>query len=114
MPRRRKVSAERLPEFSRGPETRPFMAKSTAIVLGLLILAVSVTCLIQAIPEYRKLQAVEAELSEALAEEAKLKRDRLRYALESAALKTNQKYLESRSRDRLHLYMKGESVVELD
>ena len=114
MPRRYYASAKSLPEFSREPGQRPFMAKSTAVVFALLVVAISVTCVVKAIPQYQKLQQVKLELADVREEEAKLKRERRRYELEASSLKTNQPYLESRSRDRLHLYRRGEEVVQFD
>jgi len=103
-----------MPEFSRDPAQRPFMARSTAVVFGLLVVAISITCVVKAIPEYLKLQKIEDELSDVHAEEHLLERERRRYELESTALKTNQRYLESRARDRLHLYLRGEQIFQLD
>ncbi len=108
------AAANRLPEFSRDPAQRPFMAKSTAIVFALLVVAISVTCWVKALPEYNKLKQIEAELADVQREEHALEQERRRYELEASALKTNPRYMENRSRDRLHLYRPGESVIKLD
>jgi len=110
--KRYKEESDRIPEFTRDPEARPFLAKSTAIVFGLLVVAISVTCVVKAVPEYRKLQQVEIELADTLDQERKLEREHRNYELQSASLKTNHR--ESRARDRLYLQEPGEQVIQLD
>ncbi len=114
MARRYYAKSDRSLEFSREAGRRGFFGRPTWIVFGIFVLAVCVAFSIPAIPQYRELQKIEAELVEAEKEEqAMLKRCRQLEA-EATALRKNQDYLEARSRDPLRYHVPGERVIQLD
>ena len=113
MPKGQRASKKRGPEFSPRREERGLFGRPTLIVFWLFIVAVCTAFIIPAIPQYRLLTKIEAELLDAEQSELALreKRDQLRD--ESHALKKNPRYLEARARDPLRVQLRGESVIEI-
>ena len=106
--------SRREPEFVRDQPKRGLIGKPTWIVFGVLVLVVSLSYIIPAIPEYRKLVEIEEELADAQALEAELLKKSQQYKAEADALQNNLRYLEDRARDRLGYHRKGESVIQLE
>ena len=114
MSRRQKVQSERSPEFSVDPGRRGFFGKSTLFVFWLFILAICGALLIPAIPQYRLLKEIEAELANVQREEVILREKSNQLETESRELRKNPRYLEARARDPLRYYIEGETVIEFE
>jgi len=106
--------SRREPEFVRDAPKRGLIGKPTWIVFGVFVLAVSLSFIIPAIPQYQKLQDIEKELAVVEAEEQKLLEKKKQFRAESDALQNNKRYLEDRARDRLRYYREGEKIFQLE
>ena len=114
MARRYYSKSRRDPEFVRDMPKRGLIGKPTWIVFGIFILAVSLSFIIPAIPQYQKLLEIEGELADAEAQEQELLEKKKQYHAESNALQNNRRYLEDRARDRLRYYREGETIIQLE
>ena len=112
--RRYYSKARRDPEFVRDMPKRGLIGKPTWIVFGIFVVVVSLSFVIPAIPQYRKLQEIEKELADAEAQELELLRKKQQYRAESEALQSNRRYLEDRARDPLRYFRKGETILQLE
>lgn len=114
MSRRHRANTNRAPEFSSGPERRGLIGKPTLFVFWLFVVATCTALLIPAIPQYKLLKNIEAELADAEEQEQLLREESHRKEKEARALKKNPRYLEARARDALRYQLEGETVIQLD
>ncbi|MCX8237965.1 MAG: septum formation initiator family protein [Akkermansiaceae bacterium] len=114
MPRKRKALTERAPEFSVEPTRRELFGKPTLCVFWLFVVAVCTALLIPALPQYRLLKEIEAELADAKMNEETLRQERHKLEAEAEALKQNPRYLEARARDPLRYQVEGETVIQME
>lgn len=114
MPKRRAAKTNRSPEFSSGTERRNFFGKPTLIVFWAFVVVVCMALLIPAIPQYRLLKEIEAELANTEKEELALRQRKDQLSAESRALKKNPRYLEARARDPLRMQLQGETVIQVE
>lgn len=114
MSRRQRANTDRPPEFSSGPARRGLIGKPTLVVFWLFIVAACTALLIPAVPQYRLLKEIEAELADAERQEQTLREESHRREAEARALKKNPRYLEARARDPLRYQLEGETVIQLE
>ena len=114
MPRRQRAQSRRSPEFSAEPERLGFFGKPTLFVFWLFILVVCVALLIPAIPQYRLLKEIEAELENVEQENLVLLKKSEQLEAEDRALKKNPAYLEARARDPLRYQIDGETIIHIE
>ena len=79
----------------------------------LFILVVCAALLIPAIPQYRLLGEIEAELANVEREEGMLREKSEQLESEARELKKNPAYLEARARDPLRYQIDGETVIQI-
>lgn len=113
MSRRQRADTARSPEFSSGDEGQGLFGKPTLWIFWFFIVVVCVALLIPAIPQYRLLKKIEAELVDAQQTELALRNKRDQLEAESRALKKNPRYLEARARDPLRVQLVGETVIQI-
>mgnify|MGYP002628085000 CR=1 FL=1 len=114
MPRKQRAKAGSAPEFSAEPVRRGLFGKPTLFVFWLFVVAACTALLIPALPQYRLLKEIEAELADVRREEKALRETSHRLEAESKALKKNPRYLEARARDPLRYQKEGETVIQLE
>jgi len=114
MPKRRAAKTNRSPEFSSGVERRTLFGRPTLIVFWAFVVVVCMALLIPAIPQYRLLKEIEAELVNTENEELALRQRKDQLSAESLALKKNPHYLEARARDPLRMQLQGETVIQVE
>jgi cell division protein FtsB len=113
MPKRQRADTDRGPEFSSEGQHRGLFGKPTLFVFWLFIVVVCAALIIPAVPQYRLLSKIEAELKDAKQTEQRLRETRDQLHDESRALKKNPRYLEARARDPLRVQLEGETVIEI-
>ena len=113
MSRRQRADTARSPEFFSGDEGQGLFGKPTLWIFWFFIVVVCVALLIPAIPQYRLLKKIEAELVDAQQTELALRNKRDQLEAESRALKKNPRYLEARARDPLRVQLVGETVIQI-
>ncbi len=113
MSRRQRADTARSPEFLSGDEGQGLFGKPTLWIFWFFIVVVCVALLIPAIPQYRLLKKIEAELVDAQQTELALRNKRDQLEAESRALKKNPRYLEARARDPLRVQLVGETVIQI-
>lgn len=114
MSRRQRSQTDRSPEFSSEPGRRGLFGKPTLFVFWLFVVAVCAALLIPAVPQYRLLKGIEAELADAENKEKSLRDKRDQLEAESRALKKNPRYLEARARDPLRVQLEGETIIQFE
>ena len=114
MPKKQRSQAKRATEFAQEPLKRGLVGKPTWVVFSAFVIAVCFALTIPAIPQYRKLKEIEAELADARKEEKILEKKAEEIGAESEALKRNPAYLEARARDPLRYHIEGETVIQLE
>ncbi len=116
MPRSKRQKAQKSrrrpdPEFTRvRAET---LGVATSRLFQIFLIVVCLSAIVPALPQWNELKKIESKLEAVKVREAHLAEQHERYRSEKKALEENQFYLESRARDRLHLYRKGEKVVNI-
>lgn len=99
------------PEFTRmRAET---LSVATNRLFQILVIVICLGAIVPALPQWNELKKIQAELVEVKSREASLAQEHEQFRSEEKALRENQFYLESRARDRLHLYRVGEGVVRI-
>jgi cell division protein FtsB len=109
---RQRTQTSRSPEFSSEPGRRGLFGKPTLFVFWLFVVVVCAALLIPAVPQYRLLKEIEAELANVEREEKTLRDKKDQLEAENRALKKNPRYLEARARDPLRVQLKGETVIQ--
>ncbi len=82
-------------------------------VVSVMALGVGVVVVASAVPERKRLSAMETELRETIAREAEARAERDADAVHYQALKDDPQYLEERARDRLDYCRPGERVLRI-
>lgn len=99
------------PEFTRmRAET---LSMATSRLFQIFVIAICLAAIVPALPQWNELKKIRTELAEVKSREASLAQQHEQLRSEEKALRENKFYLESRARDRLHLYREGERVIQL-
>lgn len=114
MARRYRAGLDDSKEFSRNVTRPGLFGLWTWLAFSFFVLAICAAIVTQVIPQYQKLQGIEAELAEVEAQEENLAKKAQQLRAEAEALRTNPAYLEARARDPLRAHLPGEVVIQLE
>jgi hypothetical protein len=106
---KRKLASER----ARRLEVRARILQGAGRVFFMITcLAVGFVVVSTAVPQKRRLEALEGKLEQAKERERKTLAEREYYEIEHQALRTDPEFLEIHARDRLDYYREGEKVLK--
>jgi cell division protein FtsB len=100
-------------EFSRLQARTERMRALNRVWMVLVVMAACSAVVVSALPQWRKLGSMQAELGRSRAREALVMEQRDVLAIEQRALREDPAYLELKARDRLDYYREGERVYRI-
>lgn len=102
-----------LREFSRLQARTQRMRAANRVVMVVLVLMGCSAVVVSALPQWRKLSEMQAELGRSREREALVMEQRDVLVIEQRALREDPAYLEIKARDRLDYYRDGERVYRI-